>query len=767
MMANQNKKPNADFNLKEITPSIGAKSGITTATDLVEINFFLFVRIVKAKDLPGIRGPNTCEPYVEVKVGGFKMTTICFSRNSNPEWDQVFALEKARIQESSLEIVIKDRILKYDEIVGRVSFSISDIPTRVPTDSSLAPQWYGLEDQKGRKLIGELMVSCWIGTQADEAFPEAWHLDATSINIHNILSTHSQIYLSPRIWCLRINVIQAQDLLFEDRPENSDIFVQATLGSLTFRSKLVNNNKGNPKWNEDMFISVLEPFDQRLFLSVEQGTLKNHKSIGKCVIPVKNADKRLDSSPASAKWHSLERPKIIEVEQNAKVASRLSLRLSLDGGYHIFDEDPHFSSDLNATAKKLWRPSVGVFEMGILNASGLPAMKKGNRTDAYCVAKYGPKWVRTRTIVNSLSPKWNEQYSWDVYDPCTFITIAVFDNGQLQEGHGADGAIDARIGKVRISLSEMITDKLYTYSFPLTVLQPTGLKKMGELQLAFRFCCPSLSNLLKVYELPMLPRLHFANPLSVTQLSGLRKQTIMLLSSRMSKAEPALRREVVSYILDSQESVWSIRRGRVDFERINVVVSGAVALYTQYKKICKWSNPISTLIVYLVLFVVILEPQFVLPAMFFCLILNTILQYPKRPKHLSHVDLQLSHVQTANVDELEEEFDPIPSKFEDNIIRQRYDRLRIIAGRFVSEVGKIATRGEKLGSFLSWQDPTSTLLFMILCLVSGIVTLFLSFRVIVCFWLLYLTRHPIFRSAFPTVLENWVGRMPSKLDSML
>ncbi|KAL0316858.1 UNVERIFIED_CONTAM: FT-interacting protein 1 [Sesamum radiatum] len=47
------------------------------------------------------------------------------------------------------------------------------------------------------------------------------------------------------------------------------------------------------------------------------------------------------------------------------------------------------------------------------------------------VAKYGQKWVRTRTIVQSLNPKWNEQYTWEVYDPCTVITLGVFDNSHL------------------------------------------------------------------------------------------------------------------------------------------------------------------------------------------------------------------------------------------------------------------------------------------------------------------------------------------------
>jgi len=53
------------------------------------------------------------------------------------------------------------------------------------------------------------------------------------------------------------------------------------------------------------------------------------------------------------------------------------------------------------------------------------------------------------------------------------------------------------------------------------------------------------------------------------------------------------------------------------------------------------------------------------------------------------------------------------------------------------------------------------------CLITGIVTLIVPFQIVVSIWLLYLLRHPILRSPFPTLYENWVRRMPSKLDSMI
>lgn len=96
------------------------------------------------------------------------------------------------------------------------------------------------------------------------------------------------------------------------------------------------------------------------------------------------------------------------------------------------DESSNYISDTRPTAKQLWRPSLGVLEVGIHGANNLLPMKttKDNRgsTDAYCVAKYGPKWIRTRTIFESFNPRWNEQYTWEVYDPCTVLTVSVFDN---------------------------------------------------------------------------------------------------------------------------------------------------------------------------------------------------------------------------------------------------------------------------------------------------------------------------------------------------
>ncbi|KAG0495996.1 hypothetical protein HPP92_000687 [Vanilla planifolia] len=467
-----------DYSLKATTPHLGGGGvggdKLTSTYDLVEQMQYLYVRVVKAKDLPPkdlLTG--SLDPYVEVKLGNYKGTTRHFEKKTNPEWNQVFAFSKDRIQASNLEVLVKDKDFVKDEFVGRISFDLTEIPKRVPPDSPLAPQWYRLEDKKGIRVRGELMLAVWMGTQADEAFPEAWHSDAATVPSDGLANIRSKVYLTPKLWYVRVNVIEAQDLQPSDKGRFPEVFVKAVLGNQALRTRISASRNINPMWNEDLMFVAAEPFEEHLVISVEDRLGPNKDELlGKTIIPLQNVDRRLDYKPVPSRWYTIEKHVVVtegDKKKEIKFSSRIHLRVCLDGGYHVLDESTHYSSDLRPTAKQLWKPSIGVLELGVLNAQGLLPMKtkdgKGT-TDAYCVAKYGQKWVRTRTIIDSFSPKWNEQYTWEVYDPCTVVTIGVFDNCHLQGSEKAAGNRDARIGKVRVRLSTLETDKVYT---PLSV----------------------------------------------------------------------------------------------------------------------------------------------------------------------------------------------------------------------------------------------------------------------------------------------------------
>jgi hypothetical protein len=781
------KPPPEDYLLKETKPPLGgalkvAGDKYTSAYDLVEQMQYLYVRVVKAKELPAKDVAGSCDPYAEVKLGKYKGITKLFEKKSNPEWNQVFAFSRDRIQSSVLEVTVKYKDFVNDDFMGWVWFDLNKIAKRVPPDSPLAPQWYRLQDRKRDEVKGELMLAVWMGTQADEAFPEAWNLDTAEVSgIDAVANLSSKVYLSPKLWYLRVSVIEVRDLQKpSDNGRFPEVFVKAIMGNQALSTGI--------SQSEDLMFVVAEPIEEPLVLRVQDRVAGDKDEVlGRCTIPLQYVERRQDNTPVDAEWYTLERNVIVEGEEKkeTKVACRIHARICLEGGYHVLDESIHYSSDHRPTAKQLWKTSIGVLELGILNAEGLMWMKTrdGRRTtDAYCVAKYGQQWARTRTIMNSgPSPRWNEQYGWEVFDPCTVITIGVFDNCLFQGRDKYGRAKDLSIGKVRIRLSTLETGRVYTHSYPLLVLNPDGVKKMGEIQLALRFTCSSLFNMMHMYSQPLLPKMHDLHPLTVSehenfmslrheatdQTLRLRHEATQAISMRLSRADPPLRKEVVEYMLDAGSQMWSMRRSKANFFRIMGVLSGLIARGRWFDQICHWKNPIITVVIHILFIILVMYPGFILPAIFLYLLLIGVWNYIRRPRYPSHVDIRLSHLDTVQPDELDEEFDTFPTSRSSAIVRMRYDRLRSIAGRLQTVVGDLATQGERLQSLLTWQDPRATTLSVIFCLVAAIVFCLIPFRVLVILTGFYMLRHPRFRSKLPSVPTNFFRRLPSKIDYML
>ncbi|XP_071931640.1 FT-interacting protein 3-like [Coffea arabica] len=778
--ANQNSIPSEDFDIRETSPALGGGRGsgndkVGTAFDLVEQMHYLFVRVVKAKELPTKDGNGTPDSFVEVKLGNLRSETKHLKNVSNPEWNQVFAFLSDRIQAPAVEVLVRDKNRNGDDLIGMVVLDVMDVPKRVPPDSPLAPQWYTLENRKGDKVRGEMMLAVWIGTQADEAFPEAWHLDATTaVSGDGIANIRSKVYLSPRLWYLRVNVIEAQELQLSDKNrQQPDIFVKVALGNMFLRTKISQSKSTCPLWNEDLMFVAAEPFEEQLALSVEEKVAPNKDVVlGNCLIPLRGVERRIDLRTPINRWYGLEKHVVSENGHRnlVKLNSKVHLRISLDGGYHVLDELTNYSSDLRASAKQLWKPAIGLLELGILSAQGLSSTKTKDghgTTDAYCVAKYGQKWIRTRTILNSLNPKWNEQYTWEVFDPCTVITIGVFDNCHLQGADRGGGVKDSRIGKVRIRLSTLETNRVYTHSYPLIVLLPSGVKKMGEIQLAVRFSCSSLLNTLQMYSQPLLPILHYLHPLTRYQTDNLRHQATQIVSLRMSRAEPPLRREVVEYMLDVGSNMWSVRRCKANHYRIASAMSGIVAFLQWFNGICTWKNPFATILVHILLLIFVAFPQIILSCSFLFLFLVGICNYRGRPRYPPHMDIKLSQADRAHPDELDEEFDTFPTSRHSDVLRMRYDRIRSIGSRVQTVVGDLATQGERFYSLLSWRDPRATGLFLIFCLVASLVVYIIPSKALVVAVGFYLMRHPAFREELPALPLNFFRRLPTRTDSLL
>ncbi|CAN1749303.1 Protein QUIRKY [Linum perenne] len=775
------KKPNGDFSPRVLSSRVPNEAERIHPYDLVEPMQYLFIRIVKARGL----SPNE-SPYVKIRSSNHFVRSKPVNYRpgeppDSPEWNQVFALGHNRPDSASATLEISVWDAPTEQFLGGVCFDLSDVPVRDPPDSPLAPQWYRLEggaaEQNSDRVSGDVQLSVWIGTQADDAFPEAWSSDAPYV-----AHTRSKVYQSPKLWYLRVTIIEAQDLnIAPNLPPLTapEIRIKGQLGFQSVRSRRgsMNNHSASFHWNEDLIFVAGEPLEDSLIILVEDRTSKDVMLLGHIVVPVNSIEQRLDDRHVASKWFTLEGvsnmgpPPGPPEQSGGSYYGRLHLRLCLEGGYHVLDEAAHVCSDFRPTAKQLWKPAVGILELGILGARGLLPMKnkgggKGS-TDAYCVAKYGKKWVRTRTVTDSFDPRWNEQYTWQVYDPSTVLTIGVFDNWRMFADPSEDRP-DCRIGKIRIRVSSLESNKVYTNSYPLLVLFRNGLKKMGEIEIAVRFGCPNLlPETCAVYGQPMLPRMHYLRPLGVAQQEALRGAATKMVAQWLTRSEPPLGPEVVRYMLDADSHAWSMRKSKSNWFRIVAVLAWAVGLAKWLDDIRRWSNPVTTVMVHILYLVLVWYPDLVVPTGFLYLFLIGVWYYRFRPKIPAGMDIRLSQAETVDPEELDEEFDTIPSSRPPEVVRARYDRLRVLAARVQTVLGDIATQGERLQALVSWRDPRATKMFIGVCLGITIIMYVVPPKMVAVALGFYYLRHPMFRDPMPPASLNYFRRLPSLSDRLM
>ncbi|KAL3535978.1 hypothetical protein ACH5RR_004439 [Cinchona calisaya] len=740
--------------------------------DLVEKMHYLFVRVVKARSLPTMG-----RPVAKIVVSGCHIVSKPARKTNLFEWDQTFAFSRDAPDSSSiLEISVWDPLhgtsgsgpaadVAGHNFLGGICFDVSEIPLRDPPDSPLAPQWYRLEGGGAHK--GNLMLATWVGTQADESFPEAWKTDTAGNP-----NSKSKVYNSPKLWYLRSTVIEAQDIFPLTSSKESSFQVKVQLGFQVQKTKSTVTSNGSPSWNEDLLFVAAEPFTEHplMFFLIENRQPKEQVMLGVASMPLTSIERRVDDRNVVSRWFTFEDPN--EVKRVYK--GRVHLKLCFDGGYHVMDESAHVCSDYRPTARQLWKPPVGTIELGIIGCKNLLPMKtikgKGS-TDAYAVAKYGSKWVRTRTISDSLDPKWNEQYTWRVYDPSTVLTIGVFDSCEVFESDGSKESVrpDFRIGKVRVRISTLATGKVYRNTFPLFLLSSSGLKKMGEMKMAVRFAraTPTL-DLLHVYSQPLLPMMHHTKPLGMLQQEVLRTTAVKIVAAHLSRAEPPLRREAVTYMLDADSHAFSMRKVRANWFRIINVIAGVIDMIKWLDDTRSWKNPTATILVHALLVMLVWFPDLIVPTFAFYVFVVGAWNYRFRSRDsLPHFEPKISLAETIDRDEIDEEFDVMPCTRSNEVVRARYDKLRMLGARVQTVLGDFATQGERLQALVTWRDPRATGIFVGLCFVVSFILCLVPSKMIAMAFGFYYLRHPIFRDRMPSPALNFFRRLPSLSDRML
>ncbi|KAI4378386.1 hypothetical protein MLD38_015873 [Melastoma candidum] len=487
-------------------------------------------------------------------------------------------------------------------------------------------------------------------------------------------------------------------------------------------------------------------------------------------IPLTGIERRVDDRKVASRWFTFQDPS----SEKTVYKGRIHLRLCFDGGYHVMDEAAHVCSDYRPTARQLWKPPIGSIELGVIGCRNLLPMKtvsgKGS-TDAYCVAKYGPKWVRTRTVRETLEPLWNEQFTWRVYDPCTVLTIGVFDSWGVLEPDSSDEAVrpDYRIGKVRVRLSTLRANKVYRNKYPLWVLLNSGLKKMGEVELAIRFLrtTPTL-DFLHVYTQPLLPLMHHLKPVGVVQQEMLRSAAAKIIAVHLSRSEPPVGREVVLYMLDANSLAFSMRKVRANWFRIIKVIAGLIDIIRWIEDGRSWKNPTTTMLVHALLVMLIWFPDLIVPTLAFYMFVIGAWNYRFRAREPPpHFCPKMSLADAVDRDELDEEFDTLPSTRLPEMVRARYDKLRTLGVRVQTMLGDIAAQGERVQALVTWRDPRATGIFILLCLAMASTLYLMPTKMVAMASGFYYFRHPILRDRMPSPALNFFRRLPSLSDRLM
>uniref|UniRef100_A0A0D9WVW0 C2 domain-containing protein n=1 Tax=Leersia perrieri TaxID=77586 RepID=A0A0D9WVW0_9ORYZ len=771
--------------------------------DLVDKMPYLFVRVVRARGLPA-----GAHPHVRVVAGGRHASTREARRGAFFEWDETFAFARDPANADSspgptLEVSVWDLPPDADvsdaddrSFLGGLCFDTADVHARDPPDGPLATQWYRLEG--GRRLAAaDLMVATWFGTQADEAFPDAWKADSpTPATATSSSSSRAKVYVSPKLWLLRLTVIEAQDTLTAPPPRDAGVAVRATLGSQSLRTRTSpassrNGGGGPPAWNEDLLFVAAEPHgdgEDHVIITLEIRHGKDSFPVGSASVSLAAVERRVDDRKVASRWIDL-----LPTDESTKKfgggakrmmmhGGRLHVRLCLDGGYNVADEQPYASSDFRPSARQLWRPPIGVVELGIVGCKELLPMRTADGkgcTDAFAVAKYGPKWARTRTISDSFDPAWNEQYTWPVYDPCTVLTLGVFDDPPPDHGGGEKvdtWMLSRPMGKVRIRLSTLEIGRVYRGVYPLIMMLPTGAKRMGDVELAVRFAATSASSLdvLATYARPTLPPMHHLRPIPAASRDALRVAAARVTATHLARSEPPLRREVATWMLDAEPrgggaASFSMRKLRANWKRATTALAwvGDAARWVEDTR--TWRNPTATALAHAVLVLLAWHPDLVVPTLALHAAAVAVWKYRRRPRSPApHPCVRASMAaETPDREELDEEFDAVPSSRPHEVVRARYDRARMVGARMQAMVGDVATQAERLQALVSWRDPRATGVFVALCVFVAVVLYVVPMKVVAVVAGFYYLRHPMFRDRMPAPVINFFRRLPSMSERMI
>ncbi|CAH9086367.1 unnamed protein product [Cuscuta europaea] len=438
---------------------------------------------------------------------------------------------------------------------------------------------------------------------------------------------------------------------------------------------------------------------------------------------------------------------------------KLSVMMVVDKTYHVFDDLDSCTSDRLPTAYgpgETLPTAIAHLEVYVLHVTGLVLTKERNNaptTDPYCVARYGRKWCRTRTVIGSgATAHFNEVYTWEVYDPNTVLTVGVFDNNQLVASSGKKEG-DKNIGRVRVPVSTLVFDgKKRIKSYPLYATHPElgqQVRIMGELQLQVRLTPRSMLGFISASLRPLLPPAHYERPIPLEQMADLRKYAVDMECKDLGRRVPPLGENVVRFMTTPEQAGYSKRVTDTNIARL-YRASGLRALFQFVGHVASWKSPITTLLSLELLFFFLFYPDLIFPVAlayfiycgFYNLLVRMWSESPQKPKREEPPLLYIAQLQNTQPDDLDEEGDTRETSRKPEVVKKRYDNLRLRAAYVQNLVGDLANQAERFQNILTWKNPYFTAIAIIFITLAQLLlhSLGTGFNFVIVFCLL---SHPV------------------------
>ncbi|KPP72369.1 extended synaptotagmin-1-like, partial [Scleropages formosus] len=395
----------------------------------------LAIYLDRAQELPLKKGNKDPNPMVQLSVQDTtKESKTCYGTNS-PQWEEAFTffIQDPRKQDIDIQVKDDDRSLS----LGSLSIPLS----RLLTSPELTmDQWFQLDNSgpASRIYINAILRVLWFDEKAPPSSPSSPNPSSPLLSMgdgdtvaeiagEGVNGSLSLVHSRPKKTSPDPS-FATEDLVAKDNfmggmvKGKSDPYVKTRVGGVTFRSHVVKENL-NPTWNELYEVILTQLPGQEVQVELFDKDIDEDDFLGRVKISLRD----IISSQYIDQWYDLCDVKSGRIHLVLEWLPRLSDPSRLE-------KVLQFQSQQTYQNKAV--PSAAMLFLYLERAYGLSLKKNGKEPMAGAEVSLRGVSYRTKVSDRSVSPRWDEAFSFLVHDPREdILTIKLSHNWGMALGN--------------------------------------------------------------------------------------------------------------------------------------------------------------------------------------------------------------------------------------------------------------------------------------------------------------------------------------------